>query len=69
MISLIKIYFDTDMFHLKCIISDVDGNKYCVRERSKLKLAANLLAKTTEKLKKLVAHMKKKYPKRIMLKD
>ena len=63
-ISLIKIYFDTDMFHLKCIISDVDGNKYCVRERSKLKLAANLLAKTTEKLKKLVAHMKKKYPKR-----
>ena len=63
-ISLIKIYFDTDMFHLKCIISDVDGNKYCVRERSKLELAANLLAKTTEKLKKLVAHMKEKYPKR-----
>ena len=63
-ISLIKIYFDTDMFHLKCIISDVDGNKYCVRERSKLELAANLLAKTTEKLKKLVAHMNEKYPKR-----
>tara|TARA_A100001011_G_C14268073_1_gene825661 strand:- start:1247 stop:1762 length:516 start_codon:yes stop_codon:yes gene_type:complete len=52
------------MFHLKCIISDVDGNKYCVRERSKLELAANLLATTTEKLKKLVAHMKKRYPKR-----
>ena len=63
-ISLIKIYFDTDIFHLKCIISDVDGNKYCVRERSKLEIAANLLAKTTEKLKKLVAHMKKTYPNR-----
>lgn len=63
-ISLIKIYFDTDVFHLKCIISDVDGNKYCVRERSKLEIAANLLAKTTEKLKKLVAHMKKTYPNR-----
>ena len=63
-ISLIKIYFDTDIFHLKCIISDVDGNKYCVRERSKLEIAANLLAKTTKKLIKLVAHMDKKYPNR-----
>lgn len=63
-ISIIKIYFDTDMFHLKCIVSSVDGNKYCVRERKKLELAADLLARTTEKLKKLVAHMKEKYPDR-----
>ena len=63
-ISILKIYFDTDIFHLKCIISSVDGNKYCVRERAKLTLAADLLAKTTEKLKKLVKHMEETYPDR-----
>jgi len=63
-ISILKIYFDTDIFHLKCIISSVDGNKYCVRERAKLTLAADLLAKTTEKLKKLVKHMDETYPDR-----
>lgn len=63
-ISVLKIYFDTDLFHLKCIVSSVDGNKYCVRERSKLTLAADLLATTTEKLKKLVKHMDEKYPER-----
>ena len=63
-ISIIKIYYDTDVFHLKCIVSSVDGNKYCVRERAKLQLAADLLANTTEKLKKLVKHVKEKYPNR-----
>ena len=60
----LKIYFESDAFNLKCIISDVDGNEYCVRERPKLQLAADLLAKTTVKMKKLVSYMKKKYPKR-----
>ena len=45
LIICLKIYNESDAFNLKCIISDVDGNKYCVRERSKLELAANLLAK------------------------
>ena len=40
----IKIYQESDMFNLKCIISGVDGNKYCVRDRSKLELAADRLA-------------------------
>jgi len=40
----------------------VDGNKYCVRERSKEKQAANLLAQVTEKCKNLVEYMKKKHP-------
>jgi hypothetical protein len=53
----IKIYMESDTFHLKCIISDVDGNKYCVRERAKLELAADLLAKATERMSKLVKHM------------
>jgi hypothetical protein len=49
-------------YDLKCILSDVDGQKYCVRERSKLKEAANLLATTTQKCKDLVAYVGKKYP-------
>jgi hypothetical protein len=57
----IKIYQDSDTFNLKCIISDVDGNKYCVRERSKLTLAADLLAKTSNKLKKLVSHLESNF--------
>lgn len=63
-ICILKIYFDTDMFHLTCIVSSVDGNKYCVRERAKLTMAADLLATTTEKLKRLVKHMEEKYPER-----
>lgn len=49
-------------FQLKCIVSDEDGNKYCVRERSKIDEAADLLAKTTQKCKQLVEYMKNKYP-------
>ena len=59
----IYIYFDTaDNFILKCIVSGVDGNKYCVRERSKMNQAADLLAKVTDKCKKLVEYVGKKHP-------
>ena len=61
---MLKIYFESDAFNLKCIVSDVDGNKYCVRERPKLKLVANLLASVTEKLKQLVVLTKKEFPNR-----
>lgn len=56
------IYFSSDDFQLKCIVSGVDGNKYCVRERNKLQEAADLLATTTQKCKELVEYVKKKYP-------
>mgnify|MGYP001365428146 CR=1 FL=1 len=59
---LIKIYKDSDYSNLKCIISGVDNKRYCVRERSKLVLAANLLAKITTKMQKLVNFLIKKYP-------
>ena len=57
----LKIYYDSDIFQLKCIISDVNGKKYCVRERNKIKEASDLLATTTEKLNKLVKHLSEKY--------
>ena len=43
-IGCLYVYFENNDFDLKCIVSSVDGNKYCVRERSKLKEASNLLA-------------------------
>ena len=60
----IKMYRESDMFQLKCIISDVDGKQYCVRERAKLELAADLLATTTSHMQQLVNHVKEKYPER-----
>jgi hypothetical protein len=60
----LKMYLESDAFNLKCIVSNVDGNKYCVRERAKLQLAADLLAKTTQKLKKLTVSLGEKYPNR-----
>lgn len=57
-------YRNSETFHLKCIISGVDGNKYCVRERNKLDKVADMLARVTQNLKKLVEYMAKKYPER-----
>ena len=53
----IKMYKDSDSFNLRCVISKVDGNTYCVRERSKLELAADLLAEATNNMKKLVKYV------------
>ena len=58
----LKIYYESDAFNLKCIIASKDGNRYCVREREKLELAANLLATVAEKCKQMVAYMKEKHP-------
>ena len=60
--ACIYIYFQDDAFQLKCIVSTVDGNKYCVREREKVQDAADLLAKVTEKCKQLVAYCEKTHP-------
>ena len=58
----LRIYYDSDAFNLKCIIASKDGNTYCVREREKLELAANLLADVTKKMKDMVAYMKQTHP-------
>lgn len=56
------VYWDKEQFQLKCVVSTVDGNKYCVRDRSKVKYAADMLAKVTQNCKKLVEHMVKFHP-------
>ena len=58
----LAIYYQSDAYNLKCIISSEDGNRYCVREREKLELAANLLAKVTQKMKDTVEYVKQKHP-------
>ena len=60
----IRIYNDSDYLNLKCIISDVDGKRYCVRERNKLNLAADRLAKVNNRMSKVVNHVFAKYPER-----
>lgn len=62
LIISIKMYYDNDYFQLKCIVSDVNGKKYCVRERNDLKQASNLLANITIKMEKLVQYVKEKFP-------
>ncbi len=59
---MVKSYYDNDYFQLKCIVSDVNGKKYCVRERKNIEKATDLLAKTTEHMKNLVNYVKEKYP-------
>lgn len=58
----LKIYSESDVYNLKCVISEVDGHKYCVREREKINEAADLLANVTSKCKELVEYVGKKYP-------
>ena len=60
-IVCVYIYMDSDSFQLKCVVSTVDGNKYCVRERANLANAADLLARVTEKCKDLVKYVGEKH--------
>ena len=64
LVMIIKIYRESETFQLKCILSNVDGKSYCVRERNKLQLVADLLAEITQNMKKLVVYLGEKYPTR-----
>lgn len=63
LVVCLYIYFDNyGAFDLKCIVSTVDGNEYCVRERSRIQEAADLLARVTDKCKRLVDYVHEKFP-------
>ena len=57
-----RMYKNSDTFQLKCIISDIDGRKYCVREREKIDAAADRLAEVNKRLIKIVNYCYEKYP-------
>lgn len=60
----LKIYTESDFMNLKCIISSVDGKRYCVRDRKKLELAADRLANANKNMQALVTSLNNKYPDR-----
>ncbi len=53
----IKVYMDSEMYNLKCVISGIDGNRYCVRNRVSTDQSADLLAKCTTNCINLVKYM------------
>ena len=59
----LRVYYEYENYSLKCIISNVDGNTYCVRDRVLLKESVELLAKATSNMNSLVAYMKEHHPK------
>ena len=58
----LKIYSESEMYQLKCVISEKDGNRYCVREREQMDAAADMLASVTGKCKQMVEYMKARHP-------
>ena len=58
-----KFFVDFDLLNLVCIESEVDGNKYCIRERKNSEEADNAvdaLANATQNCKKLIKHLAEK---------
>jgi hypothetical protein len=47
---------------LKCIVSSVDGERYCVRDRARLQESVDLLAKVTTAIELFVRDLYDKYP-------
>ena len=62
LILCLRVYYISENLQLKCVISTVDGNKYCVRDRAKINEAVNLLAEVVNKMKRLVDYVYKTYP-------
>lgn len=58
----VKIYLESDYVNLKCIISNVDGNTYCVRERNRLELSADRLAMANKNMSDVVKYLEKNFP-------
>ena len=57
----LKMFLDSDAYNLTCVVSTVDGDKYCVRETANIEKSADLLASVAGRCKRLVVFMKKKY--------
>ena len=62
LVIIYRIYINSDTFQLKCIVSDVNGKKYCVREREKIEEAADRLAEVNQHMIKLIDYCIKTYP-------
>ena len=62
-IALYKYYTNhIEEFQLKCIVSNVDGQKYCVRDRKNTQQAVDLLAKVARNCNNLIIFLNERYP-------
>ena len=57
-----QIYHMKDTYGLKCVISSVDGKRYCVRDRENIEEATLLLRNVINKCKSLVSKLNEEYP-------
>ena len=55
-------YLRSDFHNLKCVIAHADVQTYCVRDNKHTQERAELLAKMTVRMKKLVEHLKRTEP-------
>ena len=61
-VVIYRSYRSSTFLNLKCVIADANGKRYCVRDRSRVDEAANLLAKTGDTLQTIVDSSYEKYP-------
>lgn len=63
LLFFLKLFTESELLNLKCIISDKDGLMYCVRDRKNKEQSADLLASVNERCKAIVVYLQEKYPK------
>lgn len=61
-ILVYQLYQKSNNYDLKCIIAQKDGKTYCVRDRKKLQESAELMAKVTNNMSKMVEYMRQNHP-------
>ena len=61
-ILVYQLYQKSNNYDLKCIIAQEDGKTYCVRDRKKLQQSAELMAKVTNNMSKMVEYMRQNHP-------
>ena len=59
---VVKQISESEIFNLKCIISNVDGEQYCVRDKKDKERSADLLAHVNVRCKKIVDYLHETYP-------
>lgn len=62
LVIVVRSISQSEILNLKCVISDVDGNRYCVRDRKDKKRSVDLLAKINEKCQNMVKYLKETHP-------
>ena len=58
----VYMYSRSEYANLKCVVSSLDGNRYCVRDRQNVGKAADKLAEAVDRCKRLVVYMSTTYP-------